>query len=166
MDKKWFVFYTKSRQERKVNDLLQKNGFEPYLPLQTSVRQWSDRRKKIISPLFNSYIFVRAFEHDISNILTIPGIAWNIRYNGKPAVVLEAELALIKRFLATGLFIETDVVNTNFQRGDKVKVIDGPLVGMTGRLSTDVKDQKFMVEIESIQQVIRVQIPAYLLEKA
>jgi transcriptional antiterminator RfaH len=60
--KNWFVFYTKSRQEKKVNDLLLRHGFEPYLPLQKVLRQWSDRKKKVEVPLFNSYIFVRVEE--------------------------------------------------------------------------------------------------------
>jgi transcriptional antiterminator RfaH len=60
MEKKWFVFYTKSRQEKKVNELLLKKKFEPFLPMQQVMRQWSDRKKKVTVPLFNSYIFVFA----------------------------------------------------------------------------------------------------------
>jgi len=56
MEKKWFVFYTKSRQEKKVNELLLKRGFEPFLPMQAIVRQWSDRKKKVVLPLFNAYM--------------------------------------------------------------------------------------------------------------
>jgi len=63
MEKKWFVFYTKSRQEKKVNELLLKRGFEPFLPMQAIVRQWSDRKKKVVVPLFNSDIFVCVEEH-------------------------------------------------------------------------------------------------------
>jgi transcriptional antiterminator RfaH len=162
VEKKWFVFYTKSRQEKKVNDLLLRSGFEPYLPLQSTVRQWSDRKKKVVTPLFSSYIFVQAADHEIPRILTTPGVAWTIRDNGKPAIVKNEEISLIQRFIATGLFIETrDAASDNFKTGDKVRILDGPLKGITGFLSGDIKDQKFMVEIESIHQVIRVQIPAY-----
>jgi len=46
MEKKWFVFYTKSRQEKKVNELLLKREFEPFLQMQSVMRQWSARKKE------------------------------------------------------------------------------------------------------------------------
>jgi transcription antitermination factor NusG len=136
------------------------------LPLQTTLRQWSDRKKKVTAPLFNSYIFVFAFEHDIARILTIPGMAWNIRHEGKPAVLSDHELELIRRFLSTGLFVETSAIDPDEMRlGDRVQVIDGPLAGVKGFVTSDDGSQRLLVEIESIHQVIRVQIPAYLLKK-
>ena len=101
LQKKWFVFYTKSRQEKKTRDLLIRNGFEVYLPLQKVMRQWSDRKKKVEAPLFNSYIFVLEVEYKISMILQTPGVAWNIRFNSKPAVLRTQELETIER-TATG----------------------------------------------------------------
>src|SRR5690242_5763495 len=103
---KWFVFYTKSRHEKKVHDYLIARGYTPFLPLQTVVKQWSDRKKKVVTPLFNSYIFVQTYEHEIPSILATPGLSWNVRYNGKPAELRQEELELIIRFVSTGLFIE------------------------------------------------------------
>ncbi len=163
--KKWFVFYTKSRQEKKVNDLLIKRGFEPYLPLQKVMRQWSDRRKKVEVPLFNSYIFVRVAEHDIQNVLSVPGVAWNIRLNGKPAELHLHELETIQRFIETGMLIEAQNVPEKFSVGDEVKVIDGPLKGAQGILSDYHNKQYFSVVLESIGQVITVQIDRKIVRK-
>ena len=58
-EKKWFVVYTKSRCEKKVADLLTKKGIENYCPLNRVQKQWSDRKKIILAPLFTSYVFVR-----------------------------------------------------------------------------------------------------------
>lgn len=166
VEKQWFVFYTKSRHEKKVRDFLIKKGYEPFLPLQYVVRQWSDRKKKVEAPLFNSYIFVQSFEHQIQEIVTVPGISWNVRHNGKPAVLRNNELELIKRFIETGLFIETASISTEqLHAGDKVVVRDGPLAGMEGVLEGEAVNQRFTVRIESIQQVIKVQVPGYLVEK-
>ena len=57
--KKWHVIYTAPRAEKKVNERLESQGVETYLPLQKTLRQWSDRKKKVSIPLFNSYVFVR-----------------------------------------------------------------------------------------------------------
>ena len=162
---KWFVFYTKSRQEKKVNELLVKKGYEPFLPLQTILRQWSDRKKNVVVPLFNSYIFVATEEHRIAEVLQVPGIAWSIRINGRPAVLHPAELETIKRFLATGLLIETHGIQDKFVIGDKVKVMDGPLKGAEGVLTDFHNKDYFSVILESIGQVVTVQIDGKIVKK-
>jgi len=163
--KKWFVFYTKSRQEKKVNDLLLKRGFEPYLPLQKVMRQWSDRRKKVEVPLFNSYIFVQVAEHEIQQVLSVPGVAWNIKLNGKPAELHPQELETIKRFIETGMLLEAQNVTEKFTVGDAVKLVDGPLKGAQGILSDYHNKQYFSVILESIGQVITVQIDSKIVRK-
>jgi len=165
MNKHWYVFYTKSRQEKKVNDLLLKDGYEVFLPMQTVMRQWSDRKKKVEVPLFNSYIFVKDHDYRIADILKTPGIAWNIRHNGKPAILRESEFTLIQRFITTGYFLETSGEIDSFKVGDRAKIADGPLAGIMGVLTGHDKNQRFNILLEGIQQVIQVQLPASLLVK-
>lgn len=163
-EKKWLVFYTKSRWEKKVKEYLEKFGFEPFLPTHKVLRQWSDRRKKVEVPLFNSYIFVHDFEHRIRDILQIPGISWNIRHNGKPAMLRQDEKDMIERFVTSGLFMETFSID-DVEPGDRVKVIDGPLRGAVGILSGDYSEEKFVVVLDSIDQAIKVSIDKKLLKK-
>jgi transcription termination/antitermination protein NusG len=166
MDKHWFVFYTKSRQEKKVRDLLERAGKEVFLPLHKVMRQWSDRKKKVEVPLFNSYIFVKEFEHDLTSVLQTPGVAWTIRHNGKPAVLHPNEFELIQRFIETGFFLESGGLNKDeLKSGDKVRVTDGPLRGLVGVLTGDANNHKFTVALEGIDQVIRIDLPSNLLEK-
>src|SRR5690349_11156140 len=121
MAREWYVFYTKSRQEKKVQELLTRDGYEVFLPTQKVMRQWSDRKKKVEVPLFNSYIFVRDFDHKIAEILKTPGVAWNIRHNGKPAILRQEEFELIQRFISTGYFLETTGQIEHFEVGQRAK---------------------------------------------
>jgi len=164
LEKKWFVFYTKSRWEKKVSDYLEKFGFEPFLPVHKVVRQWSDRKKKLEVPLFNSYIFVRDHESRIPDILQIPGISWSIRHNGRPATLRDEEVTLIKNFISTGLFMEAEGT-TDLVIGDKVEVIDGPLRGAIGVLSGEYNSQKFTVIMDSIDQAIKIDIDKSVLKR-
>jgi len=163
--KNWYVFYTKSRQEKKVEDLLLRDGYEVFLPTQKVMRQWSDRKKRVEVPLFNSYIFVKELPHKISDIVQTPGIAWNIRHNGKPAILREQEFELIQRFITTGYFLESTGDVEKFQVGDRARIIDGPLAGVSGILTGHDKNQRFNILLEGIQQVIQVQLPASLLKR-
>jgi transcription antitermination factor NusG len=165
-DKSWFVFYTKSRQEKKVNELLKKRDFKTFLPLHRVLRQWSDRKKNVEIPLFSSYIFVFDFEYKIPAILEVPGIAWNIKLAGKPAVLRGEELDIIKRFIETGFTIETTAANSStLKTGERAKIIDGPLKGIEGVVLGPADRQSFNVVLEGIEQLIRVQIPSFLLKK-
>ena len=143
-----------------------KSGYEVFLPMHKVMRQWSDRKKKVEVPLFNSYIFVNDLDYNIPFILKIPGVSWNIKSNGKPAVLRLDELELINRFILTGLTLEaSDLDRNTLKTGDKAKIIDGPLTGVVGVISGNPNNEKFNVLIEGIDQVIRVQVPAFLLKK-
>ena len=48
---KWHVLYTKPRHEIKALERLVQNGFEVYCPMKTTLKQWSDRKKKKHSTL-------------------------------------------------------------------------------------------------------------------
>lgn len=161
--KQWFVFYTKSRHEKKVFELLTRNGFEAFLPMQKVMKQWSDRKKKVEVPLFNSYIFVYDTIEKIPVILQTPGISWNIRHNDKPAVLHEKEYKLINRFLESGLFLES-ISTPDLKSGDKVKILDGPLKGIEGQLVSIEDKQHFLVHLESFTGSIRVAIDPKLLQ--
>jgi transcription antitermination factor NusG len=160
----WFVFYTKSRQEKKVNELLLKNEFQSFLPTQKVMRQWSDRKKKVEVPLFNSYIFVKIEEYRIVDVLKISGVSWNIKHNGKPAVLRQKEYELISRYIQTGLFIETSQ-GSKLIAGDKVKVIDGPMKGFIGTLTKRNTENLFSVFIDSLNYSLTIQIDSQVLEK-
>jgi transcriptional antiterminator NusG len=165
LSKNWFVFYTKSRQEKKVNELLMKRGFDAYLPLQMVMKQWSDRKKKVEVPLFNSYIFVNVEEHALQDVLQVPGVAWNIRLNGKPAVLHQRELDIIRRFIDTGFLIEAHGIDEAYAVGDWVRVVDGPLKGTDGRLSDFHNKQYFSIVLEAIGQTITVQLDRQIVRK-
>ena len=127
------------------------------------MRQWSDRKKKVEVPLFHSYIFVSIHEHQINSVLQVPGVAWVIRHNGKPAELHPREYATIVRFIETGLLIETFPADS-IEKGEEVTVLDGPLKGLNGFVSGKGKN-KFVVILEALGQAIRVEISQFLLKK-
>lgn len=159
----WLVFYTKARHEKKVKDLLDRRGFNVFLPMQKVMRQWSDRKKRVEVPLFNSYIFVAVPEHQITSVLEVPGVSWAIRHNGKPAELHRKEYETIVRFIETGLLLET-LPAEEMDTGEEVTVVDGPLRGLRGYVSGKNKG-KFMVILEGLGQAIRVEVEPYLLKK-
>ena len=98
-DLHWFAVYTKPRWEKKVAGILDNNGIENYCPLNKVVKQWSDRKKVILEPLFKSYVFVRVKDSEKWDLKNINGILNFVYWLGKPARIKEEDIFTIKKFL-------------------------------------------------------------------
>src|SRR5688500_1387135 len=95
----WYAVYTKPRWEKKVAAALEKRQIESYCPLNLVARQWSDRRKVVQEPLFSSYVFVRVPDSKRQLVRETEGIINFVYWLGKPALIPDHEIELIKRFL-------------------------------------------------------------------
>ena len=95
----WFAVYTKPRWEKKVARLLDEQGIENYCPLNKVVKQWSDRKKVVLEPLFKSYVFVRVAEEQKWGLKKINGILNFVYWLGKPAHIKDDEISIIRKFL-------------------------------------------------------------------
>ena len=95
----WFVIYTKPQQELKVLERLQKINIEAYCPVVEEIRQWSDRKKKIVVPLIKSYVFVRLHLEERSKVFEIPGVVRYLFWMGNPAIVYDHEINALKTSL-------------------------------------------------------------------
>ena len=70
----WYVVYTLSKHEKKVEKLLERKNIESYLPKRTIIRQWSDRKRKVEAPLFPNYLFVHIHPREFWKVLSTNGV--------------------------------------------------------------------------------------------
>ena len=146
-NKKWYVVYTRPRWEKKVASLLQEKSIEYYCPLNKVQKQWSDRKKFIMEPLFKGYVFVCINETHKWDIKLVDGILNFVYWLGKPAVVKQEEIETIQKFLQE--FEDITVINTQLDVDDKVMVKQGVLMHYKG-IVLDVIGNKARVNIESM----------------
>tara|TARA_R100000935_G_C2823478_1_gene160998 strand:- start:889 stop:1362 length:474 start_codon:yes stop_codon:yes gene_type:complete len=121
----WYVIRTKPRHEIKSADILKNLGLEIYCPVVTEVRQWSDRKKKVTLPLFNSYIFAKMELKNRNEVFQAPGILCFVDWLGKPAIVRDEEIEIIQSWLDYDTF--GDFETSNFKRGDEIEIKNGSL---------------------------------------
>ena len=135
--KKWFAVYTKPRWEKKVTDLLVKENIIAYCPLNRVLRQWSDRKKLIYEPLFTCYVFVQVSMGEINKVKSIYGIINFVCWLGKPAIIKDEEIEVIKRFLNEheNVNLEKAEVNVN----DVVRITSGPFMQSEGSILAVLK---------------------------
>ena len=145
--KKWYVVYTKPRWEKKVYELLFKKGLEVYCPLNRVRKQWSDRTKWVEEPLFKSYVFVRAGEEDLSVVRLVGGVLNFVYWLGKPAIVKEKDIDLIRGFLSDHREVEVEPVE--LKKDARVTIRRGVLMDRQGKV-VKVMNNRVRVVIESI----------------
>ncbi|MFN8250054.1 MAG: UpxY family transcription antiterminator [Ferruginibacter sp.] len=146
-NRNWYVVYTRPRWEKKVAALLQAKDIEHYCPLNRVLKQWSDRKKVILEPLFKGYIFVKLDEATKWNIKNIEGIINFVYWLGKPAIVREDEIDTIKKFLRE--FNGVEVVERQLNVHSRVLVKQGVLMNYRG-IIIEITGSKARVNIESM----------------
>ena len=153
----WFALYTRPRFEQKVNDELLKMGMESYLPIQKTLKQWSDRKKWIDEPLFKSYCFVRIIPEYYREPLKVTGVIRYVWMEGKPVPVRDSEIESVRLLCLSGLPVE--VVTTSMEKGQKIKIVSGSLNGLSGEYIKNTGQHKVLVRIDSISHGLMVSVP-------
>jgi transcription antitermination factor NusG len=162
-NKRWYVFYTYPKFERKIHEYLQQENYESFLPLHWVTRQWSDRKKRIEVPLFPNYIFINIEQNRIFEVLKTPKLISCVNFNKEPAFLRQKEVDCIKQIVENEYPFE---VCCNLKIGDSVVITDGSLTGMKGILIEERGSRKCAVRIESLQQSLLVNVPSDYLELA
>lgn len=145
--KNWYAVYTRPKCEKKVADLLTRKKIEAYCPVTTVIKHWSDRKKSVQEPLFNSYVFVRMDTGEQIPIKQTSGIINLVYWLGQPAVINEEEIETIKEFLQQyeNVKLEKASVNCN----DRVRITSGPLRHMEGDV-LEVRHKTIKVYLPSL----------------
>ncbi|OED37100.1 antitermination protein NusG [Flavobacteriaceae bacterium (ex Bugula neritina AB1)] len=162
----WYVLYVRSRQEKKVYNLLKDSNLEPFLPLIKTVRQWSDRKKEIETPLFPSYVFVKVNNAiDFNKALSVEGVCAYIRFGSEYAIVREPEILQIKMFLKSNEISDIETSSQQIKIGEVRKIDFGSLKGLECKVLKVNNTNKIIVRIDSLYQNIIATIPSYHMEQ-
>lgn len=154
-EKKWYAVYTKPRWEKKVSDLLTRRKIDNFCPLNKVVRQWADRKKTVLEPLFTSYVFVNATEAEHLAIKQTDGIITFVYWLGSPAVIRNEEIVAIKNFLEKHTDVKLEKTEVNI--ADNVRVIDGLLVHREGKV-VEVKNKTVKISLPSLGYMMSAEV--------
>lgn len=149
----WFVIYTKPKWERKVAEQLTNIGISCYCPVMLSERQWSDRKKKVELPLFNSYVFVQLDESKRNDVFKVQGVVRYLFWLGKPAIVKSEEIDIIKK--SVDLRDTAEVFVLPFQKGDSIKVPSGAFKNQDA-VVCEIAKTHYTLVLESLGCILKV----------
>jgi len=155
----WFACYTRGRHEKKAAALLEERGFDVFLPLFIRLHQWKDRRKEVSTPLFPSYVFCRAPQHQLHQILMVPGVASIVRSGTRPVLVSDEDIENVRRFArALQGGDEVPAPAPFLGAGQKVEIVSGPFEGIRAVVVEQHKRHRVLVGLEAIGQAMEIDV--------
>jgi transcription antitermination factor NusG len=158
LEKQWHVIYTKSKWEKKVDEMLLQKGFTSWCPVEKKERYWSDRKKIIYVPLFRSYVFVKMSKEDYAQVLSTMGVVNFLYFEKKPAIIRDTEIDDIKKYLGLSTSSTSiEIVDlTNLPPQTKVAINQGLFMNRRGAVVKASKNNVF-VRLESLNMMMIVE---------
>jgi len=157
--RRWWALYTRARQEKSISRALLARQIPFYLPLLKKTSAIRGRNVTSHIPLFPGYVFLYGSDEErvfslttnrISRILAVddPDNFWR-------------DLQQVHRLLASNapLTVESRLVS-----GNRVRVTNGPLMGIEGTVLTRRGAARLLVSVDFLQQGASVEIDDFSLE--
>lgn len=163
--RQWLVAYVQSCLEKKTAQRLAAMGIECYLPVQSEIRQWSDRRKRVDCLVIPMMIFVHVTPQERPLPLSLQAVSRYMVLRGEstPAVIPDEQMDRF-RFMLDYSPEAVEMCSAPLAPGDAVKVIKGPLAGLEGELITLNGKSKVAVRLDMLG-CAHVDVPIGFVEK-
>ena len=131
--KRWYVALVRMHHEKKVAQRLSNMGIDSFVPIQQQVHQWSDRRKVVDTVLLPMMVFVHADQKERMEVLSLSTVSRYMVLRGEstPALIPDEQMARF-RFMLDYSEEAINMSSSPLARGEKVRVIKGPLTGLIG----------------------------------
>lgn len=152
---KWYAVYTRPRWEKQVAARFEEKGITNYCPLNRVMRQWHDRKKIVLEPLFTSYVFVQIDLAEQVQVLQTTGVVNFVKWLGRPAVIKEVEIEEIRKFLKE--YRNVNVESTAFKINDEVSVSSGPLISQKGKI-IEIKRNSVKLFLPSLRVALYAEV--------
>jgi transcriptional antiterminator RfaH len=143
---RWFALQVRATAERYLANLLVRKGYECFLPLNS---QNDD------SPLFPGYIFCRFEASRRLPILMTPGVMRVVGIGQIPAPLDETEIFSLQEAIRRRFLIKPW---SSVPTGSAVKIVSGPMNGLTGRLHSVKNRQSVVITLTLLQRSVMAEV--------
>jgi transcription antitermination factor NusG len=163
----WFVIWTESRAEKKVEARIAALGLSPWLPTVVERHRWSDRWREVVCPLFPGYLFARARSVEWHKVLRTPGVLTVVKREGRPAMLADRFVTGLRDAIERyGAALEPLTEAADYRPGDEVIVQDGPLKGARGIVRERRSRRQLVIWVSEIGRGVAFTIGSALVRAA
>ncbi|GAH58974.1 unnamed protein product, partial [marine sediment metagenome] len=156
---RWWVAHTRARFEKAFAWDLLRRGIGYFLPMVERVRISGGKKRRVLLPLFSSYVFFCGDNDDRYATMTTNRICRTIEVIDQDSFI--AELTAIERTLKSGAELQP---YPQAPIGQRCRVTNGVLKGLEGVVIQHRKRARLVLEINILGQGAVMEIDADLLE--
>lgn len=166
---KWYVVHTYSGYENKVKDTLEKAVEnrnmqdlvqEVVVPLEEQIEIKDDKRKTTLKKVFPGYVLIKMIltEESWHIVRNVRGVTGFVGAGGKPVPLTNEEIR--------NMGFEKVPVEIDYEEGDTVKVVSGPLDGFVGVVQEiNMKKEKVRVLVSMFGRETPVELEFSQIQK-
>jgi len=154
----WWVLHTKPRQEKALARELLSAAIPFYLPLLNRKTMLRGRVLDSYVPLFTSYLFLLAEGDERIAALSTRRVVQSLEVRRQQE--LWDDLTRVNRLLDSGLPVTPE---QRLSPGVTVEITTGSLAGLKGKVVREAGRQRFVVQVDFIQQGASVIIEDFML---
>jgi transcription antitermination factor NusG len=151
----WYALQVRTTVEFRTKLLLERKGYEVFVPAYLDFRRYSDRIKKVEAPLFPGYVFCRLDVVRRVPVLRTPGVVAITGAGGVPEPVGESEIEIIRTAVSSGASVQPWPY---LRAGNRVKIEFGPMAGIEGILVRSSGIDRLVLTVDLLQRSIAVEI--------
>jgi transcription antitermination factor NusG len=152
---KWYALQVRARWESSTAILLSGKGYKTFLPMFSTKKPSTGKRRDLTAPLFPGYVFC---QFDVSNrlpILVTQGVLAVIGRGRIPVPVEDSELAALQRMVHSGVRAEPCPY---LEVGQQVQIDDGALGGIQGILVSFKGSSRIVVSVSLLRRSVALEI--------
>lgn len=154
----WYIIYVRPMKEKSISFYLDQKKVEFFLPLMKQQRQWHDRKKTILTPLFPGYIFVKLTNMtDYFNSINIEGVIRFLKSENSPVLISQSVIDQVTLLVNNGTGL--DVTESFFEKGSRILVEEGALAGISGEVVQHNGANRILVRLSVLNKNLLVNIP-------
>lgn len=164
----WYVLHVRTGKEIEIQNTLIKHlpQCKTMVPRRLMMERKNGVIKKVIRDLFPGYVFVHTFMDAAVyyNLTGTPSVIKILGSDRGPQPVPDEEMLQILRFHGSG---DPLGISEMYIEGGKVKITDGPLLGMEGQIvKIDARRQRAKVNISLMGQPRIVELTIKMITKS
>jgi transcription antitermination factor NusG len=149
----WRAYHVRPRTEKSVARHLRSHNIPYYLPQMERRRRYQRRLVRSQLVLFPGYVFIVLNDHEAAPRIEYKSIIRSLAITDQEQI--DRELRDIHRLIESGQPLTRE---ERLQTGSLARIVHGPLAGLCGQVVRNKRGQKFVLQVQFLQQGVSVAI--------
>jgi transcriptional antiterminator RfaH len=157
---KWFLVYTKAREEERAQKNLENQGFETFLPM-IAYEKISQPKSFSLKPMFPRYLFITInIERDNWHLIkSTRGVSHVVLFGNKFAAVPNGVIEFIKTRVNSHSIVKQKITKHLFQKGDKLVINKGIFQGKEATFFSKTGKERVKILLTLMNELIMAELP-------